>query len=82
MRYGVIGLGNMASAILKGMVESGNFKNDELTGYDMSGEKTLAAQTAFGLLPAADARAEGSVGDDITCPRRHFIRTDAVECRV
>ena len=63
MRYGVIGLGNMASAILKGMVESGNFKNDELTGYDMSGEKTLAAQTAFGLLPAADARAVAASSD-------------------
>ena len=34
------------------------------------------------LVPAADARTEGSVGDDIASPRRHFICTDAVECRV
>ena len=34
------------------------------------------------LVPAADVRAEGSVGDDIARPCRHFIRADAVECRV
>ena len=31
------------------------------------------------LVPAADARAESRVGDDIACPCRHFIRTDAIE---
>lgn len=53
MIYGFLGLGNMASAILKGMVESGNFTNDVLLGFDVDGGKIAAAQAAFSLSPAA-----------------------------
>ena len=56
MRYGVIGIGNMANAILKGMAESGNFKGDELIGFNRSEGKTLAAQRAFGLSSASCAK--------------------------
>ena len=56
MRYGVIGIGNMANAILKGMAESGNFKGNELIGFNRSEGKTLAAQRAFGLSSASCAK--------------------------
>lgn len=36
MIYGFIGLGNMASAILRGMRESGKFAEDCLAGYDVA----------------------------------------------
>ena len=42
MIYGFIGLGNMASAILRGMVRSGRFPQGTLLGYNRSREKALA----------------------------------------
>lgn len=64
MKYGVIGLGNMASAILKGMVESGNFSGDRLIGYDADAQKMALARDAFGLIPSgseAETAAEADV---------------------
>jgi len=39
MIYGFIGLGNMASAILRGMRESGKFAQDTLAGYDIAADR-------------------------------------------
>ena len=42
MIYGFIGVGNMASAILRGMAQSGRFPQGTLCGYNRTPEKTLA----------------------------------------
>ncbi len=49
MVYGFIGLGNMASAIIKGMKNSGNFEDDVICGYNRSFDKTRILSDSFGL---------------------------------
>jgi pyrroline-5-carboxylate reductase len=65
MRYGFIGLGNMATAILQGMYKSGLFSNDQLYGYDSIPEKTTAMQGAVGLLPVLSPEAVTRAADVI-----------------
>lgn len=55
MKYGFIGLGNMASAIIEGMAASGKFKDDNLFGYNRSEAKTLALKEKHGLIPCRSA---------------------------
>ena len=55
MKYGFIGLGNMAGAIIAGMAASGKFKNDNLYGYNRSEGKTLALKEKHGLIPCKSA---------------------------
>ena len=50
MRYGFIGVGNMASAILRGMARSGRFPQGSLWGYNRTPEKALALQREMGLM--------------------------------
>ena len=47
MIYGFIGLGNMASAILRGMRESGKFTDDTLAGYDVDETKADRVDRMF-----------------------------------
>ena len=50
MKYGFIGLGNMASAILRGMKKySSEFDNDVIYGYDLSKEKCDELSSELGL---------------------------------
>ena len=65
MTYAFIGLGNMAGAILSGMVRSGNFADDTLIGYDADEQKTLFWQREAGLRPAADERSAADMADVI-----------------
>ena len=65
MTYAFIGLGNMAGAILSGMVRSGNFADDALIGYDADEQKTLFWQREAGLRPAADERSAADMADVI-----------------
>lgn len=55
MKYGFIGLGNMAGAIIAGMAACGKFKNDYLYGYNRSEAKTLALKEKHGIIPCASA---------------------------
>ena len=57
MIYGFIGLGNMASAILRGMARSGAFEGDTLCGFNRSEGKTIALWNEIGLVPCGDAAA-------------------------
>ena len=63
MVYGFIGLGNMASAILRGMAASGNFADDTLCGFNRSEGKTLALWHEIGLVPCQDAAAVAQMAD-------------------
>ena len=63
MIYGFIGLGNMASAILRGMAASGNFADDTLCGFNRSEGKTLALWHEIGLVPCTDAAAVVEMAD-------------------
>ena len=53
MKYGFIGLGNMAGAIIAGMAACGKFKNDYLYGFNRSQGKTLALKEKHGLIPVS-----------------------------
>ena len=55
MKYGFIGLGNMAGAIVSGMADSGKFRNDYLYGYNRSEAKTLALKEKHGIIPCGSA---------------------------
>ena len=55
MKYGFIGLGNMAGAIIAGMHASGKFENDCIYGYNRSEGKTLALKESCGLIPCVSA---------------------------
>ena len=63
MVYGFIGLGNMASAILRGMAASGAFADDTLCGFNRSEGKTLALWHEIGLVPCPDAAAVAQMAD-------------------
>ncbi len=62
MNYAFIGLGNMASAIIKGMAHSNQFSTDKIYGYDIMDEKAQTL-TEFGLI-ACDS-IEKAVGADV-----------------
>jgi pyrroline-5-carboxylate reductase len=51
MKYGFIGLGNMASAIIRGMAGSGAFPVGSILGFNRSEGKTLALAEEVGLVP-------------------------------
>lgn len=51
MKYGFIGLGNMASAIIRGMAGSGKFPVGSILGFNRSEGKTLALAEEVGLVP-------------------------------
>jgi len=55
MKYGFIGLGNMAGAIIEGMYLSGAFKNDTIYGFNRSEGKALALAEKCGLVPLKSA---------------------------
>ena len=50
MKYGFIGVGNMASAIIKGMVKNG-FSSNQIYGVNRSQTKLLRLQEEVGLTP-------------------------------
>lgn len=55
MKYGFIGLGNMASAIIEGMAASGKFREDNLFGFNRSSTKTMALKKKHGIIPCGSA---------------------------
>lgn len=55
MKTGFIGAGNMAGAILRGAVESGNFKPEELGAFDVDAAKTAHLKSEIGIESFASA---------------------------
>ena len=65
MIYGFIGLGNMASAILRGMVQSGRFPQGTLRGYNRTQEKALALEKELGLVLCQSERETAERADAV-----------------
>ena len=63
MKYGFIGLGNMAGAILQGMHQSGRFGQDTLMGYDIDQGKMDALARSVGLQAMASEAAVAQACD-------------------
>ncbi|MDR1002452.1 MAG: pyrroline-5-carboxylate reductase [Oscillospiraceae bacterium] len=57
MRIGAIGFGNLASALLSGMLKSGNFTADQLGVYDISAERMTLAQEQYKISTYSTAEA-------------------------
>ncbi|MFJ7914632.1 MULTISPECIES: pyrroline-5-carboxylate reductase [unclassified Lysinibacillus] len=53
MKYGFIGLGNMTTAIIKGMCTSGNFNPTFIYGYNRTEAKTTKLTTSYGIQAAS-----------------------------
>ena len=54
-KLGFIGMGNMASAILLGAVNSGYLKGEETIAFDLSAEKMADINAKCGMAPASSA---------------------------
>ena len=65
MKYGFIGLGNMASAIIEGMVSSGRFSEDQILGFNRSEGKMLKLKEKVGLIPCGSAKETAQQADVI-----------------
>lgn len=52
MKFGFIGSGNMATAIIKGALSSGNFNSQNIFAYDLDSNKTLALKNELGIIQA------------------------------
>ena len=63
MIYGFIGVGNMASAILRGMAKSGRFPAGTLYGYNRTPEKALALKREMGLMLCESERETAGTAD-------------------
>ncbi len=63
--YGFIGLGNMASAIIRGMAASGQFPVGSIIGFNRSPGKTQALAHSVGLVPMDGAAAVARAADVI-----------------
>lgn len=53
MKIGVIGVGNLASAVLSGSLKSGAFTADQFLLYDLFAQKTAQMKESFGTKTAA-----------------------------
>lgn len=54
MNYGWIGLGNMAQAIIKGMLQSGSFNETNILGYNRTFSKTEKMQSDYGIIACSN----------------------------
>ena len=61
--YGFIGLGNMASAIIRGMAKSGKFPEGSIVGFNRSRGKTDVLAAEVGLVPMDSAAAVARAAD-------------------
>ena len=63
MKIGFIGLGNMASAIIGGMLQKGAAKAEDVMGYDVSEAARENAKNKFGITVAAGNAEVASAAD-------------------
>ncbi len=63
MQIGFIGLGNMATAIIGGLLSKGNITPDKIIGSDKTEESKRKAEESFGIRIAADNRQAAEESD-------------------
>lgn len=78
MKYGFIGLGNMASAILRGMNASGKFCNDTIYGYDTVDACVTALKDTCGIIACSSAKEVASCSDVIVLAVKPQMLTDVL----
>lgn len=79
MTYGFIGLGNMASAILRGMKKSGKFDGDTLCGYDVSAEKCSQLADEIGLQVSSSEAETVRVSDTVVLAVKPQMMAEVLE---
>lgn len=79
MKYGFIGLGNMAGAIVAGMSKSADFKNDAIYGFNRSPEKTEKLRESCGLVPRADAAELVNAVDAVVLAVKPQVLPDVID---
>lgn len=79
MQYGFIGLGNMATAIIGGMVKSGEFKSDTIFGFDVSKERKDLLNKGFNVLPKESAAQLATDCDVIVLSVKPQVITSVIE---
>ncbi len=62
MKYGFIGMGNMGSAILYGMLKTGNFSSDDIIGFDVDRNRaqSIAEETGISICSSCSETASES----------------------
>ena len=78
MTYGFIGLGNMASAILRGMAKAGVFAENALVGYNPSAAKVQALQNEMPLRACASAREAAEAADVVVLAVKPQVLPDVL----
>ena len=59
MKLGFIGTGNMAGAIMGGIIRNEIFKPEEIIGADISKESRSKVQSAYGINVTEDNKKDG-----------------------
>ena len=78
MTYGFIGLGNMASAILRGMAKAGVFAENALVGYNPSAAKAQALQNEMPLRACSSAREAAEAADVVVLAVKPQVLPDVL----
>ena len=65
MKYGFIGMGNMGSAILYGMLKTGNFTPEDIIGFDVDRNKAQQIAEDTGIKICSSCSETSSESDVI-----------------
>lgn len=81
MKIGFIGTGNMAGAIMSGLINKGIFQPDEIIGSDISGQGRQNAKNNYGICVTADNREAASAEVLVLSVKPQFYADTIAEIR-
>ena len=81
MKIGFIGTGNMAGAIMSGLINKGIFQPDEIIGSDISGQGRQNAKDNYGICVTADNREAASAEVLVLSVKPQFYADTIAEIR-
>ena len=81
MEIGFIGTGNMAGAIMSGLINKGIFQPDEIIGSDISGQGRQNAKDNYGICVTADNREAASAEVLVLSVKPQFYADTIAEIR-